>query len=263
MTDKNTRVICVGEVIVELSRGNDGRYGQCSAATFQHRLPRARRHPRRLRDGWATSYSALMALATAEGVNGISSGACRAHARPLPDRDGRQGGAAFYYWRGPRRRAVVRTAQLGVGRRDAAFCALVYFPASALSLYSNTGIRRFLAAGTRAQAGVKVAFDGNFRPRGWKGDVVRARGVHRGLEARRHCAADVRGRGDIVGDTTPGDSRASAGVRHRRIVAKNGSSTAGRGHERPRACASAGNSRADRHHGGGRTRSTPRIWRRG
>ena len=49
---------------------------------------------------------------------------------------------------------------------------LIYFSGITLSLYSNNGIGRFLALLEAArQQGVKVAFDGNFRPRGWKGDL--------------------------------------------------------------------------------------------
>jgi 2-dehydro-3-deoxygluconokinase len=55
---------------------------------------------------------------------------------------------------------------------------LVYFSGVTLSLYSNTGLGRFLAALELARKqGAIVAFDGNFRPRGWKGDVTRTRTV--------------------------------------------------------------------------------------
>jgi 2-dehydro-3-deoxygluconokinase len=55
---------------------------------------------------------------------------------------------------------------------------LVYFSGITLSLYSNTGIGRFLALIEMArQQGVKIAFDGNFRPRGWRGDLARTRTV--------------------------------------------------------------------------------------
>src|SRR5207237_2759349 len=47
-----------------------------------------------------------------------------------------------------------------------------------LSLYSNNGLGRLLAAVEMARRqGAKVAFDGNFRPRGWKGDLTRTRTV--------------------------------------------------------------------------------------
>ena len=56
---------------------------------------------------------------------------------------------------------------------------MLYFSGITLSLYSNAGLGRFLAAIEIArQQGVKVAFDGNFRPRDWKGDLSRARTVY-------------------------------------------------------------------------------------
>src|SRR5207245_5979179 len=55
---------------------------------------------------------------------------------------------------------------------------LIYFSGITLSLYSNVGLGRFLAVIEVArQQGAKVAFDGNFRPHGWKGDINRARTV--------------------------------------------------------------------------------------
>jgi 2-dehydro-3-deoxygluconokinase len=55
---------------------------------------------------------------------------------------------------------------------------LIYFSGITLSLYSNSGLGRFLAVLEVArQQGAKVAFDGNFRPRGWKGDLQRSRAV--------------------------------------------------------------------------------------
>jgi 2-dehydro-3-deoxygluconokinase len=56
---------------------------------------------------------------------------------------------------------------------------LIYFSGITLSLFTNTGLGRMLAIIEMArQQGVKVAFDGNFRPRGWKGDLPRARTVY-------------------------------------------------------------------------------------
>ena len=55
---------------------------------------------------------------------------------------------------------------------------LIYFTGITLSLYSNNGLGRFLAVVEMARKqGAKVAFDGNFRPHGWKGDLPRTRTV--------------------------------------------------------------------------------------
>ena len=262
MADNKTRVICVGEVMVELSRGNDGRYGQAFGGdTFNTAVYLARAG---IPAAYATAmgddpYSdALMALATAEGVNGdlIRRVPGRMPGLYLIETDPK-GERKFYYWRdtSPARELFELPDWAAVA--EALLSArLVYFSGVTLSLYSNTGIGRFLAALELARRqGVKVAFDGNFRPRGWKGDVARARTVFaEALEARRHRAADLRGRGDAVGRyQSGGDGGAAAGVRHRRDRGEERlEHRAGRGPERPRACAGAGSGRADRHHGGGR-----------
>ena len=63
-------------------------------------------------------------------------------------------------------------------RRGAVDARLIYFSGITLSLYSNIGLGRFLAAVELARSkGAKIAFDGNFRPRGWKGDISRTRTV--------------------------------------------------------------------------------------
>ncbi len=52
----------------------------------------------------------------------------------------------------------------------------VYFSGVTLSLYSSAGLDRFAAAIAAARAaGVRVVMDSNFRPRGWSGDLERAR----------------------------------------------------------------------------------------
>ena len=96
---------------------------------------------------------------------------------------------------------------------------LIYFSGITLSLFSTTGLGRFLAVLEVArQQGAKVAFDGNFRPRGWKGDLAaHAHRFHRDAQARRHRAAGLRRRGGAVGRPQPGgDGRPAAGFRHRR-----------------------------------------------
>jgi 2-dehydro-3-deoxygluconokinase len=177
-------VICVGEVMVELSRGNDGRYGQAFGGdTFNTAVYLARAG---VPAAYATAmgddpYSdALLALAAAEGVNGdlIMRVPGRMPGLYMIETDPK-GERKFYYWRetSPARElfelpdwAAVCTALLSA--------RLVYFSGVTLSLYSNTGIGRFLAALEMARKqGVTVAFDGNFRPRGWKGDVARTRTV--------------------------------------------------------------------------------------
>ena len=76
-------------------------------------------------------------------------------------------------------RELFELAGLGPRRREPCSArGSIFFSGITLSLYSNNGLGRFLAIIEMArQQGVKVAFDGNFRPRGWKGDLPRTRTV--------------------------------------------------------------------------------------
>jgi 2-dehydro-3-deoxygluconokinase len=235
MADNKTRVICVGEVMVELSRGNDGRYGQAFGGdTFNTSVYLARAG---VPAAYATAmgddpYSdALLALANAEGVNGdlIRRVPGRMPGLYLIETDPK-GERKFYYWRdtSPARElfelpdwATVAEALLSA--------RLVYFSGVTLSLYSNTGIGRFLAALELARRqGVKVAFDGNFRPRGWKGDVARARMVFAEALKRVDIALPTfEDEATLWGDTNPEatvERLQAFGIGE--IVVKNGSSTA-------------------------------------
>ena len=235
MTDKKTRVICVGEVMVELSRGNDGRYGQSFGGdTFNTAVYLARAG---IPAAYATAmgddpYSdALMALASAEGVNGdlIRRVPGRMPGLYLIETDAK-GERKFYYWRetSPARELFELPDWASVAETLLS-ARLIYFSGVTLSLYSNTGIGRFLAALELARKqGVKVAFDGNFRPRGWKGDVVRTRAVFTEALKRVDIALPTfEDEAILWGDTNPEatvERLQAFGIGE--IVVKNGSSTA-------------------------------------
>ncbi len=235
MAEQKTRVICVGEVMVELSRGNDSRYGQAFGGdTFNTAVYLARGG---IPAAYATAmgddpYSdALMALAAAESVNGdlIRRVPGRMPGLYLIETDPK-GERKFYYWRetSPARELFelpdwAAIAEVLLSAR------LVYFSGVTLSLYSNTGIGRFLAALELARRqGVKVAFDGNFRPRGWKGDVARARTVFAEALKRVDIALPTfEDETTLWGDTNPEatvERLQAFGIGE--IVVKNGSSTA-------------------------------------
>jgi 2-dehydro-3-deoxygluconokinase len=235
MADGKSRVICVGEVMVELSRGNDGRYGMgFGGDTFNTAVYLARAG---IPAAYATAmgddpYSdGLMALATAEGVNGdlIRRMRGRMPGLYLIETDAK-GERKFYYWRetSPARDLFELPDWAAVA--EALLSArLVYFSGVTLSLYSNTGIGRFLAALELARRqGVKVAFDGNFRPRGWKGDVARARTVFAEALKRVDIALPTfDDEATLWGDTNPEatvERLQAFGIGE--IVVKNGSSTA-------------------------------------
>jgi len=184
MSDKKPGVICVGEVMIELSRGNEGRYGQAFGGdTFNTAVYLARAG---VPAAYATAmgddpYSdSLVALASAEGVNtdlimrvpGRNPGLYMIETDPKGERK-------FYYWRdsSPARDLFELPGWAAIAE-TLLTARMVYFSGITLSLYSNTGVGRFLAALEIARKqGVTIAFDGNFRPRGWKGDVGRTRTI--------------------------------------------------------------------------------------
>jgi 2-dehydro-3-deoxygluconokinase len=184
MSEPAKRTICIGEATVELARGTDGRFALASAGdTFNTAIYLARA---RVPVAFASAlgddpYSdAIVALAQAEGIatDLIVRVAGRLPALALIDSDA-QGVARRHDWRAaaPARELFElpnwsRMAEALLGAR------LIYFSGITLSLYSNTGLGRFLAAIELARgSGAKIAFDGNFRPRGWNGDLTRARTV--------------------------------------------------------------------------------------
>ena len=184
MAEQKPSVVSVGEVMIELTRGPDSRYGLAFGGdTFNTAVYLARAG---VDVAYATAlgddpYSdALLALASAEGVG------TELIVR-VPDRTAglylvetnAAGEHSFYYWRDHApARELFELPQWGVIAERLLACRLIYFSGVTLSLYSNVGIGRFLALVELARKnGVKIAFDGNFRPRGWKGDVARTRTV--------------------------------------------------------------------------------------
>jgi 2-dehydro-3-deoxygluconokinase len=116
-----------------------------------------------------------------------------------------------------------RTAESLLGAR------LIYFSGITLSLYSNVGLGRFLAAVELARGnGAKVAFDGNFRPHGWHGDLTRTRTVF--AEALKRVDIALPAYDDeavLWGDPSPGatvERLQAFGVGE--IVVKNGPNSA-------------------------------------
>jgi 2-dehydro-3-deoxygluconokinase len=183
-TQKNIQVVAIGEVMTELARGSDGRFGMtCGGDTFNTAVYLARAG---ITVSYATAlgddpYSdSIVAMAAAEGIKtdlmlrvpGRLPGLYMIETDPKGER-------RFRYWRGeaPARELFElpdwdRIAESMVGAK------LIYFSGVTLSLYSNTGLGRLLAIVEMArQKGAKVAFDGNFRPYGWKGDLPRTRTV--------------------------------------------------------------------------------------
>jgi 2-dehydro-3-deoxygluconokinase len=184
MNEPKVRAVCVGEALIEMARGADGRFSlSCGGDTFNTAVYLARAG---LDVAFATAlgddvYSeSIMAFAAAEGiaqslmlrVPGRLPGLCLVENNAAGDRYSR-------YWRDGAPASELFELPDWMRVVDGLMSArLIYFSGITLSLYSNTGLGRFLALLEAARAqGAKVAFDGNFRPRDWKGDLARTRTV--------------------------------------------------------------------------------------
>jgi 2-dehydro-3-deoxygluconokinase len=184
MSEQGSRIVSIGEVMIELARGGDGRFGiACGGDTFNTAIYLARA---KAEVAYATAigddpYSdGIVALAAAEGVAsdlilrepGRLPGLYLVDTDPAHER-------RFHYWRdGAPARDLFELSEWSRVAEGLLTARLIYFSGITLSLYSNNGLGRFLAIVEMArQKGVKVAFDGNFRPRGWKGDLSRIRTV--------------------------------------------------------------------------------------
>jgi len=184
MAEKQGRVVSVGEVMIELARGNDGRYALAYGGdTFNTAVYLARAG---VDVAYATAlgddlYSdGVAAQAAAEGVGGdlIVRVPGRMPGLHLIETDA-HGERRFYYWREQSpARELFELPQWSAVAEGLLRARLIYFSGVTLSIYSNNGLGRMLATVEMARKnGAKVAFDSNFRPRGWKGEVNRARAV--------------------------------------------------------------------------------------
>jgi len=184
MNEQTPRAVAIGEAMIEFVRGGDGRFGiGCAGDAFNVAVYLARAG---VDAGFATAlgddpYSdTILALAAAEGVSSDLVLRVRGRLPALAVVDSEAGGARRRHdWRGEApARELFELPDWGRVAEGLAKASLVYFSGITLSLYSSTGLGRFLALLEMVRRqGVKVAFDGNFRPRGWRGDLSRTRAV--------------------------------------------------------------------------------------
>src|SRR5229473_1501158 len=184
MSEQRPRVVVVGEAIIEFVRGGDGRFALgCAGDAFNVAVYLARAG---MDAAFATAlgedpYSeAILALAAAEGVASDLVLRMRGRLPGLAVIDADASGAHRQHdWRDEApARDLFELPDWGRLADGLTKAKLVYFSGITLSLYSNIGLGRFLAImETIRQQGVKIAFDGNFRPRGWRGDLPRTRTV--------------------------------------------------------------------------------------
>jgi 2-dehydro-3-deoxygluconokinase len=184
MTEQKKRVVSLGEVMIEMSRGPDGRFGlACGGDTFNTAVYLARAG---IPVAYATAlgdcrYSdGIVALATAEGIATDLILRCAGRVPGLYMIETSSAGErTFNYWRDSApARDLFELPEWSRVAEAIMEARVVYFSGITLSIYSNVGLGRFLAVLEMArQKGVKVVFDGNYRPRNWKVDIARTRTV--------------------------------------------------------------------------------------
>ena len=179
MSEK-VRSICIGEAGIELSRAADGRFTlACAGDSFGTAVYLARA-------GSAAAFASALGddpystaiVSTAE-AEGVETGLILRCPGRLPSIAlvGDERHAHGWDDNGPAR-DLFELPDWGIVAEALIEARLIFFTGVTLSLYSNIGLGRFLAAIEMARSkGAIVAFDGNFRPRGWKGDLQRARTV--------------------------------------------------------------------------------------
>jgi 2-dehydro-3-deoxygluconokinase len=167
-------VISIGECMVEMARGDDGRFGLgYGGDTFNTAIYLARA-------GISVAYATLLGddpysqgileLARKEDVAtdliGVVPGR---NAGLYMIETAKSGERTFHYWRerAPARElfSIERPPVVANAMTDA---RLVYFSGITLSLYDADGLDALEAALLSAkESGARVAIDGNYRPRGW------------------------------------------------------------------------------------------------
>jgi 2-dehydro-3-deoxygluconokinase len=228
-------VISIGECMVELARGPDGRFGLAfggdtfNTAVYMSRSGADVAYATALGDD---AYSdGIRALAQSEGVAGHLIGTKPGRMPGLyMIETAASGERSFAYWRD---RAPAR--ELFDSGGDAALLTamkaarLVYFSGVTLSLYNEAARDAFAAALIAARkAGACIAMDNNFRPRGWGGDAATAAANARPVFERFWRLADIAvptfdDEQAMWGDATPAttiERLAALGVAE--IVVKNG-----------------------------------------
>ena len=169
-----TRAACIGECMIELSESPDGRltraYGgdTLNTAVYMARLGLAVDYVTALGDDPFSDEMAAGWRAEGIGVGLVARLPGRVPGLYIIQTDA-AGERRFSYWRDS---APARDL-FGIPETPAIVEALagydlLYFSGITLSLYGEAGRARFFDALDRARAkGARVAFDTNFRPRGW------------------------------------------------------------------------------------------------
>ena len=182
MSQAARRVVSIGECMVELSRGDDGRFGLAYGGdTFNTAVYLARA-------GVPVAYATKLGDDPySRGILDVARGEDVATdlIATVPGRNAglymiettKTGERTFHYWRD---RAPARELFDGEHAQVVAAAlndaAMVYLSGITLSLYDARGLDALEDALRAAKtSGVRVVIDGNYRLRGWGGDTQRAR----------------------------------------------------------------------------------------
>jgi len=175
-------LISIGECMVELARGADGRFGLAYGGDTFNTAVYLARYGVPVAYGTALGddpYSTgILDLARSEGVAtdfigiapGRSPGLYLIETTPAGER-------TFHYWRdrSPARELFDGTNALNLVNAMLG-ARLIIFSGITLSLYGSAALDRFATALAAARSGgATIVMDGNYRPRGWGGDTARAR----------------------------------------------------------------------------------------
>jgi 2-dehydro-3-deoxygluconokinase len=211
------RVACIGECMIELSELDDGRlsrtYGgdTLNTAVYLARL------------GVAVDYCTVLgddpfSDAMLEGwrAEGVGTGLVLRLPGRLPGlylirRDAR-GERGFFYWRDRApARELFELPEAAATVEALAGHGLLYLSGVTLSLYGEAGRGRLFEALERARArGGRVAFDANFRPRGWPERTIARAAYRRAFGCADLVLASTEDLEPLFGDGRPAELLARA-----------------------------------------------------
>jgi 2-dehydro-3-deoxygluconokinase len=228
------RVVSVGEVVIELVRAPDGQFSLGYAGDAFHAAVYLARGGHQIALATALGddrYSdEAFALAAAEGIDTdlILRVAERTAGVSLVECDGSERAAEVWREAAPARQLFELPGWDRVAEQLVA-ASLVYFSGVTLSLYSNVGLGRMLAAlEFGRERGARIAFDSNWRFASWRGDDQRARAVFSEALKRSNLALpSFEDEARLWGDASPQatiERLTTFGVRE--IVVKNGAEPA-------------------------------------
>ena len=233
---RRRRAIAIGECMVELARGDDGRFSMAFGGdTFKAAVYMARASIAAGCDldvAYATAlgddpYSTELAAAgEAEGLDMSLASRVPGRMSGLYLIETKAGERSFWYWRdrSPAREAL-ELPDGALITEAIAGAAAVFFTGVTLSLYSPRGLDlladALVAARTR---GAIIAMDNNYRPRGWGGDTARARTTfQRFWQLSTVALPTFDDERDLWGDANPNVTVARLGaLGPSEIVVKNG-----------------------------------------